>query len=629
LILRYLVSDGQAQNLLRLPVFFTRDASNVALEELSTAERRVLLTADQEVFADVDREALLLGPLPASVAQCLKTGSGVLNVIPLSAAQVLSYLRNPPRTESDDGSGWLTRFWSWISAAHSSMQSEVFGDSTFPSLRIFPCLDGIRCGSDNIFSRPTACPVELEQALSELYHVVIIDLPPAAVQLLLRTKKILSADDLMALLRHGPASPSANMNPAFARALRDHVVSLVMRSNRKGLKESYRKPLRFLPIFEACIDGAPFWRGVAANHRIVSISRRAKLLPAIRDTCFVYDLDAALAPLLEQPLYEKGNTLSLIDLGHLWTKHLPEQDVHSQVAFLEDVCVRRDQITPKMIDGIRQCPFVRVSGPDGGVRAPVDLLDPESEVALQLFDRDSHRIPRCVNPEEVALVAALRRLDLMRSNITAEIMQDCVVFSSNSLNALGVRHARACALLRLVKQQRFKCSGFSPDLALAWLPAEDGSLYIPRSCFDPGSTSRELFDAVAPVLAVEMPAPLRKILKMDALVPFDVVRRQLELTLQHGNAPEKHRRLDVILKELGRRFAGRFLAEADIQKLHSVTAERHWIPVEGGVTASVHDCAFNLPFRQADGISLWQIPASLASSQGVEPLMRRLGCPQE
>jgi hypothetical protein len=633
IVLDYLVSDGRARHLIGLPVFFTSLRSDIALREPTAAVRRVLLSTDRQLFADVDHEALVLSKMPSSVSKLLlASGPEHLNVIRLSAAQVISYLHTST-AHPDEGAAlrpeWLLSFWSWLAGADTMMQKDIMGDSAFGSLRVFPCEDGLRCASDNVFARPSICSHDLGQALSQLYHVVVPEFPLPAVNVLRKHKKLLAADDMQALLLYGPGSPALPMEAEPAIALRDHIASLIIRDNRRQFKQTVRARLRFLPVFEIYQDEVTVWRGVPADDNIVSISRKADVLPSIRKASFVRELEPAFAPLLD-PIHNKGSTLTSTDLAQLWIRHLPEQSVRAQVAFLEDIQSRFNSIPPALVADIRRCAFVRASGSNRALRSPNDLLDPESEVARDLFDQDSDRIPQCHNSDTLALVAALRSLNLLRTNVTVEIMDDCVAFVSNSSHPLPTRHARASALLRLIRQLKFKCTGFQADAALAWLPAEDGKLYDARSCFDSGSNhDKALFDAVAPVVAVEMYTPLRKIIGMDAPIPFDIVRRQLDWTLEDAQGDDKHRRLVVILKELGLRFASGTITEQDIQKLRAATAEREWIPVDSGVAAGVRDCAFKLPFPQVPGIPLFEIPTSLASSRGVSDLMRNLGCLQE
>jgi hypothetical protein len=630
MILEYLVSEKDVTNVIGLPFFATRSHANIALQAVQTGSmKRVLLSASEDFFADFDGDAILLRVLPAAVSQVLLSrGHSKLDIEELTGPRIHRYVASCIRTaiESDAGLNWLLAFWDWLPT--SEFENEMMSSKSFLALRSLPSLRGAPYAvREGVF----ACGdnLDLATALETLsYHVLHLRFSRNTARMLHWHKKLSFPDDLRALVRHLPSTLPPGWNQSSATALRDHVASVLSRhGTKKRLEPELRTGLRSLPIYEVCLTDTrhPDWTYIAPGNVIANISVETQLVPTIPATTFVRSLDSVIAKHLDN-LRELGRMLTYPEITDLAVDHLSEQSKSFRARFVRNILTNKDSLPPKLLNRLQRTSFVETTT-NTGLRHPLDLLDPECNIA-GLYRFDSPRLPSMRDSDSVELVTCLSSLHLLRTTFTPVIIEELILYIADLSNPSEHRHTTSCGLLDLIRSHKFQCAGLSPKPSwAAWLPTEDNGFARAQECFDPWLHKRELFDQVMPVLAAEMSTPLRKLLGMGSPVSTQVVVQQLDATLQTTDDSRKYERLLIIYMELGRRHANGQISEEIFHQLTSLTANRAWIPIEPGITLESKHAAFDLPFPDTSGLQFRSVPSDLSASSGVRDLFERMGCP--
>jgi hypothetical protein len=608
----------------------TRSHPNVALEAAKAGcINRVLLPSSEEFFADFDGDAIFLGGLPAAASQVmLSRGHSRLNVEQLTRSRIHGYVANCIRTtaQSHMGVSWLLTFWNWLPT--SEFENEMMSNRAFLALRSLPALRGtLYTVQEGVFAC-TDSP-DLATALECLaYRVLHLQFSRDAARMLHWHKRLSFSDDLRALVRHVPLVTPLGWNQPSAITLRDHVALVLSRhSTKKRLEADLRTGLRSLPIYEVCLSETyhPVWTHIARENVIVNIYNEVQLVPTITATTFVRGLDSTIAKHLDH-LRESGRVLTYPELIDLSVEHLSRQTKAFQACFMQDVLLNKDSLPPKLWNRLQRTPFVETST-NTGPRHPLDLIDPECDIA-KLYRFDSPRLPSMRDADSKEVIRCLGSLRLLRTTFTPAIVEELIHYVADSSNPSEHRHTTSCRLLELIRSHKFQCSGLVPKPSwAAWLPTEDNGFARADECLDPWSNKRELFDKVMPVLAVEMPTPLRKLLGMGSPVSINIIIQQLEATLQTADNVQKYEHLLIIYSELGRRHSNGPISEEIFEQLTSLTANHPWIPIEPGMTLDSKHAAFSVPFPDTSGLQFRSVPSSLSTSPGVRELFERIGCP--
>jgi hypothetical protein len=626
-----LVSDGSVLHLSNLPVFTSRTSTEVKIHVRSHQDPpRILFEESEELFSDIDGDAIRLSALPLSAAILLRSqGAQHLNVALLGHAEIMGYLqRVTDQGQSPAETGWIKRFWTWLPG--SRLEHEIMQDSVFDTLCLMPChgVTELRSVIDSLFAwSPDA---DLASALQQIgYWQVQSDFPTSASALLLRHGKLHRSEDLKALLTHVPETIRRIPDRGLADTLRRHVVSLMMRTTaKKSLAPFFRRKARCLPIFDVAdvADGSSAFGPVTQDQTIVGVSESVRLLPAVEGMAFVRDLEPSLARNLNPPLYENGKLLTAAEVAVLWIEHLETQTPEAQLAFLTDVVRQHAALPRSVIQHLQNAVFVRTAS--GISRAPAALLDPQCDIAVELYDPHSDCVPYTGDPAHIGIVTALRQLNVLRNTISVDIFLDRVQWIADATRSTDARYRKSLALLQLVRRHRYDGQGLKVDASAAWLPTEAQTLSTAADCFDSRLHNRALFDRAAHVLPVEVSSTMRKVLGLDTPIPLSVILRQMSCVLEAEQA-NKFDYMHAILEELGMRESWRELGEPDILSLLELTRSSQWIPIRPGLNAGTPFGVFRLPFAESSGLPFHSIPSVLSGKPGVRSLLKRLGCSEE
>jgi hypothetical protein len=632
--LDYLASGQDPSHLLGLPAFTTRNETHVTLVHASEGARRILVSAADELFSQIDQHAILLRVLPSSVARLLLAkGPSLLNVAKLDSNRVIAYLTdishdNDPSSgpkDHDNHLKWLLTFWLWL--PRCTFKSSVIKNTSVSTFHIVPAWHGgyLRL-CDTIFIHPGEN--ELAEALSSsgyrLIHEALSGNPATMLQ---QEGGVHTSVNMQDLLQHGPSSPII-LNSIHGSALRDHVISLLSKMRSKKLPGTApAKRLRALPIYEimrADSGNVDYeWCSLPENSAIISVQPAITLVPTILATTFVRDLSIIIANHLGV-VHDKGRLQGQSEITRLAIQHLPHQDKMFQANLLEYIIEHRASLPQGIIDPLRRTCFVQSSAND--LRAPVDLLDPECDIAIHLYDEDNHRLPARDDQVLCQIVTSLRILTLLRSTFTNDIIHDCIESIQDQSKETSVRVERACRLIELVRSHQYKCSGLVAKPSwMQWLPTANGQLTSADQCFDPGLHNAFLFDAVKPALGQSMSTHLRKVVGLISPPTNAIIIQQLDATLSRMSH-DSFQRLSAIHTELGKRLSKDEVSVEELQLLSNAVKDRAWIPIEPGVVLDNKRAAFSIPFLDTQGLAFRAVPVTFASSPGVSQLLSRLGC---
>jgi hypothetical protein len=623
-ILEYLASGQTSSYFLGLPIFTTRNEANTTLFHPLKETRRVLLSAEDEIFSQIDEHAILLRVLPPSVAQLLlMDGASFLNVTRLSAKIVIKYLADLP--EDTNRFTWLLAFWLWLPKYTS--KSRVLANSSLLNLQVVPAWDsGYLSLGKTIFVHPGDS--ELVEALSSSgYQLIHEELSGETATMLQQEGGVCSTANIQHLLRHA-RSTCIVLSSVHGPALYDHVISLFLKlRNKKPLGTGSAKRLRLLPIYEIASTNAEQavreWRSLPETSTAINIQSSVDLVPTIPATVFVRDLSTAITTHLSG-LKDKGRLHNQAEIIRIGIQNLPDQDKAFQADLLQYIAQHHASLPQDIVKSLQYTSFVQSS--TNGLRTPLDLLDPECEIAVDLYEKTHERLPAQSNEVLRQIVTNLQNLGLFCDTFTNDIIHECIMSIQDQSKEVSVRLQKACRLIELIGSQQYQCSGLEVKPTWTnWLPTTDDRLTSADKCLDPSLYNAFLFDRVVPALKLSMSPPLRTAVGLNKPPSNAIIIRQLDATLfMAGHSVFE--RLCVIYKELGKRHFQNKLSLEELRQLEDVVKDRAWLPIAPNIVLDNKKAAFSVPFTATHGLPFCAIPTIFAALPGVSQLLSRLGC---
>ncbi|KAL0062525.1 hypothetical protein AAF712_010564 [Marasmius tenuissimus] len=569
ILLEYLVSDQQLQNIIDLPIvrlpqdrFVALGRRSFSFSSVPSSKHTLLSKAHFDIFGSLDDQAIALHLLPERASSLLESrGPSELDVRLLDNTRVVSYLRShlsPP-------TAWVLQFWTWFMTSWGS-QDALF--SSINSFNLVPCTDGrMRPLSELVFISPS--DRVLERGLQKLgISFLSVDFPSSAREFLIRKSCVKRLDATGALLER--VDTRAQLDAGESKSLLNHILS--QPGSYGGLATRHRTILRQLPLFPLLTP--------SSDGR--SIDRQTGRLPVGRDVQGIVDVGAVVNNLLLPPvsnvsfidvssmgdsvlsLVEPGRrSLSIQDLLRLSLRNFQSQPERFHCSLVKYIAANRYSIPSSITDSLGDIPFLRTR--TGNLRRPKEVIDPSSRVAGLYAGYSEEWLPT----NENSLTQDLLQLGLLQKKLSTYIIDERITYISSSSTPSSLSGRLARLLLDQIQYEHYDCSGIKVVSQRRWLPTENG-LRSHEECLDPGmySLGRALFDEVLDVVP-SVPVRLRSRLGWTSTVPLPILFDQFKRVVDKQDAAK----LSVVVKEL----SSRQLSAQNFESLKSIVGDRPWI----------------------------------------------------
>ncbi|CAK5277505.1 unnamed protein product [Mycena citricolor] len=626
-LLRYLVeSPGSPACIFGLPLLPSFDGPRVSL---MPKQPYVLVDAQAgQLFGDssVNGSLIALERLPVGVDQfTLFPG---LNFSRFGLAQVQVHLQGSEyyRSASDEAICtdaqriWLLKFWQWLASSpiYRSSWQILSRFHLLPTTRstlrrldslvLSPMKDsGTQCAWENLgvpFLDPSFADCVVEAALAD-------------------------TEDVKFMLECITVDPSALSTDQLG-LIREHL-TVCLRTGRKiSLETRTREVYRQLPIFPTRVphEGAyprsqVVYGAVASTVICVAIEDSHAIPFPEADSTFVdaTHRSRSLVALLDAPTF----SAPLSECGVLEMCILQEQLVNQPPSILntllDRIVHRLSDLSDAAKERLKNTPFVTVDGVSQRM-APKDLIHPRSPLA-QLYSGEPGRLPSGKWASGIYLTQITSHVPF-QSSLTRDMIEERIAFVAEKGDPVKARH-----LLALVDQEWSSLS--ADDLIVrsrdvCWIPSQFGvdglvTLEAPPKCRGHGD-DRHLFDLVlhtSDADPIKSPA-LRQALGWGRVVPVDVLRQQLEKTLDLKDARTATRMRALILA-----FADVHADECPAAILQSIVAGRPWIPVRDELIETRH--ALLERASRLDRIGGFRVlPRTFSDDANVVAFLKRMGC---
>ena len=169
----------------------------------------------------------------------------------------------------------------------------------------------------------------------------------------------------------------------------------------------------------------------------------------------------------------------------------------------------------------------------------------------------------------------------MKTVLTADLVQERISYISSqfaSSQAVTTSHA----LLTLMNEPNFTCSGLSIDPTMRWLPTREGLINSKKS-INSGRGDSDLFDEVLITLdeSISISPSFRALLNWDLPLHLDVLTEQSGCLLGASDPKSQYHKVTRIIREL----ASHQLSDRDLRDIHRAAAGRPWILTKSGTLA--------------------------------------------
>ncbi|KAF9076230.1 hypothetical protein BDP27DRAFT_1314095 [Rhodocollybia butyracea] len=266
---------------------------------------------------------------------------------------------------------------------------------------------------------------------------------------------------------------------------------------------------------------------------------------------------------------------------------------------------------------VRSLKFVPVMGSSERL-APKDVIDPKSSLKALFKDENGCFPSKPYASGEYFDIMRFRKL--FCSQLTSEHVTERIRYLSSGTSG----HEKARVFLRVLEEQWNPAftSILQTDADVCWIPTVTSSLVSRQFCQDVHTGEHHfLFDLVHSQCANTVSNDIRIALGWCSPIDFDVLRKQLSLTLNFTNASERSKRLLCLVK-----YLAKFRSNSSdmIKSLQEVVRNTPWIPLASGGIGSTEHALLNPDIKV--GKLFQSVSLGLLNSPGADSFLRLMGC---
>ncbi|KAI0784884.1 hypothetical protein C8Q75DRAFT_894303 [Abortiporus biennis] len=637
-ILSYLLSTGNILLTTNLPIVPICNGKFVSLlPRTGNTPYHVLLQDDeQDLFIAHDDSAILLSSLPPDTRTIFLSSTHLVNVTSVSL-HLHPYLHKAVmsgnlawnRHEPSEPPCWLYLFWTWV----ASRKIKLSGKST--QLRLFPDISGRLRKTPPLVFEKIDLDADLYQILEKLNIVFLNpDFPRIAVSQLHAEGRIHSPLNGSALIK--ALDVNVKLDPSEASQFRIHLQKHLQDSPVKVEFDRINLTgLPIYPIFSAADNAHWFdisWGSIGrTSERVICLDTShissfgvggKWLLPLTTDITFIASPFEGVSVDWVLPFIPHSRALAGEDVLTLYIQRFEDQSRDWQVAFIDRLIKNPGIMSPALVLQLKDKPCLTV-GLDRSLRPATAVLDPSSQIA-QLFDLDAEYLPNHSDASNHRFIEYFRSHNLLCTELRPSIVTSVLEYLDAHRTADNIK-GRATLFLALLERASVCCYEALLDSALCWMPTPHGLVKSGTCRDDLSKYPPELFDHILIPLdfGIHIKSPdLRQALGWSDSLSIDTIIRQFGEEIQVPPSPQKSRRLEVIVTELGERHAE--LDQQKIDTLRSMTSSIAWIPISPTLLSTTANATLDPKAMKISG--LYCIPHHLRSKTGILKFLISMGC---
>lgn len=650
ILLDFLLSDDNVSNLVDVPIMPCVNGTYICPSpKTSTTKTYHMLSEDEQgVFGRFCPDAISLSIIhPPSRTTLITNGPLHLNVSVLKVDTALQHavtaigefgLALDDKISSASTIGWINAFWSWLPLW--DQRDELL--RAIASLNLIPTITGtVRPVQDIVFDPNGMDNDTLTTLMRSGLIFLASPFPLDASAILQDCRTLWSPYNLPSLLKCFEPERLGALSRSDLLHLVRHLIVCAKRSAHP-LDYAHRQLLRSLPVFPVLQklcgseDGVytPNIECIPVDTTIHFIDTSAMdvlhvghgiLLPSIPQVMFVaFSVEEiAMHPLLDLLSTNDGlvKCLSQLDVIRLFITHISSQMKSSTASFLYQLVHHRSSMPLSVFNSIQAAVFVETHSSQ--FTSPGNLIDINGPLR-QLYDYNDPSLPIMSEKYDRLIIDHLSSLSLLRRSLTVDIIEERLHYLAHSSSCTTTL---AVELICQLNDSSFDCSPVTNRLRLAWLPTENGRKSPNETRDHHRDHDRALFDRVWSTLLdgiLVNSQSLRIALGWESNIPLEIIHSQMEYELINGTMPSMGARLQIIIKELGRRIH-EIQGHAIGAKFQATIASRkNWIPIDSPplLCSSSHAIVDHQ-------YTIWgfhKVPVTLLGSDGVYELLLHLGC---
>lgn len=581
---------------------------------------------EESLFSAYDYGAVPLRRVAQAARKTLvNQGPKILNLARVNGPRLTSYLDASLYAFQSQGSAtrdqiqWLNRFWDWVQRWTSDL-------TLCASYFLIPTTTGFECPAEAVFD-PWS-----DDTLAEIFP--LLEVPLVDPRLNKRARGALEylypSSDIHALLLALPSTIPTKFSESHAEDFCAHLLRYLP-SSFAGCYEVSENPdlrskLRSLPIYPVISpspDGAHRTRRtyIAANSVVRGVHPFiVPIFPRV-DSITYLDLQSIHHNILQYVDAHYTTPLSVAEMHELMLEHLCVQSLEMQVAFVKYLDSNSDIVSRGILSNLALTKFVPAT--DGSLQMPKDLVDPQVRPA-RLYPAPSSCLPDTSTSTLRTLARHVCELGLCIAALSKDIIYDRIRFISSG--NCPKSEDLACNLINLITDTGFDCRHIFRAtsrlfLNLEWIPTPEG-LKSPLQSRDSFSHSgrKNLFDTAFSMVVpgVRVSASLRRALKWDGEIDFEMLSQQLTKVLESGT-PLYEKVLQVV-EELGNRN----LLGSEIASLQKTLQDQRWIPTRNGTLETVRFAL--LGEEDLPAIGFHSVAHGLYHHPKARALLQEMGC---
>ncbi|KAK7696314.1 hypothetical protein QCA50_000968 [Cerrena zonata] len=649
MLVEFLLSTADVSTLADIPIIPCINGEHVALLHRAFNHKIYVMLSegDQDVFGLFDPKAISLSSIsPSARSVLVSEGPKNLDVSILDVDTVLRFLNMVPShfgfmlnglSLTAEATRWINNFWTWLPAwpLQELLLDQICGSKLIPT-----AVGSLQAIQDIVFDPYGVDSDVLSILMKAGLNFLSKSFPSDASAIIRRRGTLFSPDQLSALLEHLQPTRLEDLTQAEGQCLLRHLL-ISLRKFPNSVADMHKSLLRALPVF-------PLLNTTSEGELGASTSK----LQCIRESTAIYCFDVSAAKTLDvdrgtllpfsvdfifvahrvddidvYPLLDLLGTIaspitkvSELDIVDIFINNLTEQPKPYVVALLQQLSKHSSSIPPRIFDAVSRIPFVvTVERSPKAPRCLIDIWGP----LVNLFDPFEIQLPATDDSLDRQIVQHLSVLGLLRRDLHVDIVEERLNYLSYSLspNVTGL----AIELLHQLDHAAFDHTSLASGFNTKWLPTVNGRKSPSETRDDHYNHPRALFDRVwatlLPNITIKSQS-LRTALGWTSTIPFEILQVQFVRELDQGTMPSMSPRLEVLIRELGRRVV-ELRHHPVLTILKEVVATRSWLPISQTTLSST--CRAVLDFQFVPR-GFYAVPVSLLGSPGVRELLLLLGC---